>query len=121
MVFVTLNISQKTVAARRPPSLMFLLARRSSPASLSPRRLFRGSGRANTMVLLLTLYGTALRYRAMPASWKSSGNTYEKSAATTWRRSSLVGPISIDRSRGLVAAPPPTPLARLFEVAFESV
>ena len=36
-----------------------------------------------------------------------------------WRRSSFVGPSSTDRSSGLVAAPPPTPLALLLDVAFD--
>src|SRR5262245_37177760 len=57
----------------------------------------------------------------MPASWKSQGNRYELSHDSTWRRSSLVGPSSTDRSSGLVAAPPPTPVALLLDVAFASV
>ena len=46
---------------------------------------------------------------------------YEPSKTRLCRRSSFAGPSSIDRSSGLVAAPPPTPVASVFEKVFASV
>src|SRR5262245_52590922 len=120
-----LNISQKAVAERLP-NRKILLIRRSVLFSGDPRREPRGSGRsangsASSWKLVLTLYGSALRNAAMPASCTSIfGSRYEPSTTTLCRRSLSSGPRSSSRLNGLVVPPVLKPTA-VFERVFDSV
>src|SRR5215813_14825856 len=107
---------------------MILLTRRSVPFSGDPRRDPRGSGRsangsASCWKLVLTLYGSALRYTAIPATCTSIfGTRYDASKTTLWRRSLSSGPRSSSRLKGFVVPPVLNPvevLDRVFDSVYE--
>src|SRR5436309_13024073 len=90
---------------------MIFATRRSVLRSDHARREPRGSGRsangsASSWTLVVTLYGSALRYVEMPATCTSMRATrYDASNTTLWRRSLSSGPRSSFRLKGFVVPP----------------
>src|SRR5439155_11892620 len=122
----TLNISQNAVAAYLPPNRKILLTRRSVLLSTAARCELRGSGRSangseSSWTLVVTLYGSGLRYDVIPASCTSIFRTrYDASTTRLCRRSLSSGPRSSSRSNGLVVPPVLRPVD-VFDLVFESV